>query len=126
MDQDDADDAICARAAIHMFGHKHRQRITREAAYVRFGAAAVNPNPNEPGWQPGYNLVDMQGDWRREGAEALDCCTPPPAAVEPRSVPGNADPPGRRGLSTLDPVSRTAAYLCASKALGAHSGHVRH
>ena len=59
MDQDDADDAICARAAIHMFGHKHRQRITREAGYVRFGAAAVNPDPNEPGWQPGYNLVDM-------------------------------------------------------------------
>ena len=26
MDQDEVDDAICGRAAIHMFGHKHRQR----------------------------------------------------------------------------------------------------
>jgi hypothetical protein len=40
-----------------MFGHKHRQRITREDGYVRFSAGAVNPDRNEPGWQPGYNLV---------------------------------------------------------------------
>ena len=59
LDQDDSDDAICARAAIHMFGHKHRQRITQERCYVRFGAGAVNPDRNEPGWQPGYNLVDV-------------------------------------------------------------------
>ena len=59
IDQDDAEDAICGRAAIHMFGHKHRQRITRERSYVRFAAGAVNPNRNEPGWQPGYNLVDV-------------------------------------------------------------------
>ena len=60
MDQDDADDTICGRAAIHMFGHKHRQRITREAGYVRFSAAAVNPDRNERGWLPGYNFVGVQ------------------------------------------------------------------
>ena len=59
MDQDDADEAICGRAAIHMFGHKHRQRITREADYVRFAAGAVNPPRNEPAWRPGYNFVDV-------------------------------------------------------------------
>ena len=59
MDQDDADDAICSRAAIHMFGHKHRQRIMREAGYIRFSAGAVNPDRNEPGWCPGYNLIDV-------------------------------------------------------------------
>ena len=57
MDHDDAEDAICARAALHMFGHTHRQRITREARYVRFSAGAVNPDRNNRGWQPGYNLV---------------------------------------------------------------------
>ena len=59
MDHDDADEAICSRAAIHMFGHKHRQRITREADYIRFAAGAVNPARNELGWQPGYNLIDV-------------------------------------------------------------------
>ena len=59
MDQDDADEAICARAPIHMFGHKHRQRITREEDYVRFSAGAVNPDRNESGCGPGYNLIDL-------------------------------------------------------------------
>lgn len=60
MDQDEADDAICGRAAIHMFGHKHRQRIHRDNQYVRFSAGAVNPDRQEAGWLPGYNLVDVQ------------------------------------------------------------------
>ena len=60
MDQDDVEDAIGARAAIQMFGHKHRQRITRERGYVRFSAGAINPDRNERGWQPGYNLVDVR------------------------------------------------------------------
>ncbi|MEN2504681.1 metallophosphoesterase [Stutzerimonas stutzeri] len=59
MDQDDANDAICGRAAIHMFGHKHRQRIARDPQYIRFSAGAVNPDRNEQGWAPGYNLVDV-------------------------------------------------------------------
>jgi hypothetical protein len=59
MDGDAADEAICNRAAIQMFGHKHRQRITREASYVRFSAGAVNPDRAEPGWEPGYNLIDV-------------------------------------------------------------------
>ena len=59
MDQDAVDDAICARGAIHMFGHKHRQRITQDKEYVRFSAGAVNPERNDLGWQPGYNLVDV-------------------------------------------------------------------
>lgn len=57
MDQDDVNDAICGRSAIHMFGHKHRQRIIREEGYVRFSAGAVNPDRNDLGWIPGYNLV---------------------------------------------------------------------
>ena len=60
LDQDDADDAICGRAAIHMFGHKHRQRITQDRSYVRFGAGALNPERNKPGWPPGYNLVNVE------------------------------------------------------------------
>ncbi|SFB61050.1 metallophosphoesterase [Azotobacter beijerinckii] len=60
MDQDDVNDAICGRAAIHMFGHKHRLRTAVGEGYIRFSAGAVNPDRNEPGWIPGYNLVDVQ------------------------------------------------------------------
>lgn len=59
MDQDAAEDAICGRAAIQLFGHKHRQRIAREVNYIRFSAGAVNPDRNEPSWLPGYNLIDL-------------------------------------------------------------------
>ena len=60
MDQDDVQDAFCARAAIHLFGHKHRQRVTQDPDYIRFAAGAVNPDRNEAGWQPGYNLIDLR------------------------------------------------------------------
>ncbi|WP_211441232.1 metallophosphoesterase [Collimonas humicola] len=60
LDQDEVDDAICGRAAIHLFGHKHRQRITRDDSYVRFSAGAVNPDRHEAGWNPGYNLIDLR------------------------------------------------------------------
>jgi predicted phosphodiesterase len=59
MDQDAVDDAIKERAGIHLFGHKHRQRIQRETGFVRFSAGAVNPDRNELGWQPGYNLFKL-------------------------------------------------------------------
>jgi len=59
MDSDEANDAICARAVLHLFGHKHRQRITQEQDYVRYSAGAVNPDRNENGWLPGYNLIEL-------------------------------------------------------------------
>lgn len=60
IDCDDVDDATSGgRAALHLFGHKHRQRIHRDAMYVRFSAGAVNPERQEPGWEPGYNLVKV-------------------------------------------------------------------
>lgn len=60
IDQDEVQDAFCARAAIHLFGHKHRQRVTQDPDYIRFAAGAVNPDRNEIGWQPGYNLIDVR------------------------------------------------------------------
>lgn len=71
MDQDDANDAICGRASIHMFGHKHRQRIVRDPQYVRFSAGAVNPDRQELGWQPGYNLVEIHVRGEGQGREII-------------------------------------------------------
>lgn len=59
MDQDPVEDAVCGRAALHFFGHKHRQRIHMDRHFVRFSAGAVNPDRYEAGWEPGYNLVKL-------------------------------------------------------------------
>jgi hypothetical protein len=37
MDGDAIEDAVNARAAMHLFGHKHRQRVTRDEHWVRIG-----------------------------------------------------------------------------------------
>lgn len=59
MDYDDIDDTINERAPIQFFGHRHRQRITATNGYIRFSAGAVNPARYEPGWEPGYNLINL-------------------------------------------------------------------
>lgn len=59
-DQDEVDEKITNRAAIHLFGHKHRQRVTKGDGYIRFSAGAVNPDRGEVGWQPAYNLIDVR------------------------------------------------------------------
>ena len=63
-DNDDIEDAMTSRAQLHFFGHKHRQRITQEDRYVRYSAGAVNPDRHEPGWEPGYNLLQLAIDVR--------------------------------------------------------------
>lgn len=58
-DGDKVADAIKARASVHVFGHKHRQRIDRDPSYVSFSAGAVNPDRKEREWLPGYNIVRL-------------------------------------------------------------------
>ena len=59
MDCDQVTDAIKGRASIHVFGHKHRQRIDRDPRYVAFSAGAVNPDRTEKDWRPGYNIIRL-------------------------------------------------------------------
>ena len=60
IDNDEIEDAVRGRAAIQFFGHRHRQRLFRERDFMRFAAAAVNPDRNELGWEPGYNIVKLE------------------------------------------------------------------
>ncbi len=59
-DGDAVDDALTSRAALHLFGHKHKQRAVMEATYVRLGAGAVNPSRHEKPYDPGYNLICLE------------------------------------------------------------------
>lgn len=58
-DSDRIRDDIKHRASIHLFGHKHRQRIDRDPDYVAFSAGAVNPDRHERDWRPGYNIIGI-------------------------------------------------------------------
>jgi 3',5'-cyclic AMP phosphodiesterase CpdA len=63
IDGDDVENALDRRATFQLFGHKHKQRVHREADFVRWGAGAVNPSRSERQYEPGYNLVriDLAG-----------------------------------------------------------------
>ncbi|MEH2612950.1 metallophosphoesterase [Bradyrhizobium sp. AZCC 1693] len=66
IDGDDVENALDRRATFQLFGHKHKQRVHREADFVRWGAGAVNPSRAEKQYEPGYNLVriDLVGTGR--------------------------------------------------------------
>lgn len=59
MDHDEIEQDLNDRAAIHLFGHKHRQMAVLADRHIRIGAAAVNPDRYEAGFEPGYNLIDL-------------------------------------------------------------------
>jgi len=59
VDVTQVDDDVNSRTKLQFFGHEHTQRCTRDPAYTRFKAGAVNPDKRELGWRPGYNLVDL-------------------------------------------------------------------
>lgn len=67
MDMDGVEDALNNRAAIQLFGHKHRIRLTETGNYIRFSAGAVNPDRGEGGWEPGYNLIDLNVEGSASG-----------------------------------------------------------
>lgn len=72
MDHEAVDDALNGSAGLHLFGHKHRLRASREPhQYMRFQAGALNPDANETGWQPAYNLIKLtvNGDGAERGLD---------------------------------------------------------
>jgi hypothetical protein len=59
MDHDDIEQDLNDRAVLHLFGHKHRQTAVLADRHIRIGAAAVNPDRYEAGFEPGYNLINL-------------------------------------------------------------------
>jgi len=59
-DHDDLDDALWDSCALHLIGHKHRQRYRTDTRGIRLAAGSVNPSRTEGNWEPGYNLIRLQ------------------------------------------------------------------
>ncbi|BBO14737.1 metallophosphoesterase [Bradyrhizobium sp. TM102] len=70
-DADRFTDDVKNRASVHLFGHKHRQRIDRDPNYVTFSAGAVNPDRQEKGWSPGYNIIRLAVETDTAGESKL-------------------------------------------------------
>lgn len=60
LDQDTAEDLFVKRARLQLFGHKHRQRLTRIEEGVRISSGAMHPDVREPNWQPRYNFFQLE------------------------------------------------------------------
>lgn len=59
-DSDEIDDALRESCALHLLGHKHRQRYKTDDNGVQLVAGAVNPSRTEKNWDPGYNLIKLR------------------------------------------------------------------
>ncbi|EPJ0520694.1 hypothetical protein ACTBCM_005516, partial [Klebsiella variicola] len=46
-------------APLQIFGHIHTNRVDMVRDYVRLTASAMNPDRHEDGWEPGYNLIEL-------------------------------------------------------------------
>jgi len=60
VDNDDLDDALWNSCAVHLLGHKHRQRYLAGENGVRLAGGAVNPSRTERNWEPGYNFLKLK------------------------------------------------------------------
>lgn len=47
-------------ARIHLFGHEHTNRIELARDWIRIAASAAHPDRTEGGWEPGYNLIELE------------------------------------------------------------------
>jgi predicted phosphodiesterase len=54
------DDHLSDVAAIQLLGHVHTSRIKMDRDYLRIVASAAQPDRRETGWEPGYNIMEIE------------------------------------------------------------------
>jgi hypothetical protein len=65
LDKDEIEIDLNLRAAIQLFGHKHRQAIeyvyyNNANATLRLASGAIQPERDKPHWKPRYNIVALE------------------------------------------------------------------
>lgn len=64
-DQDQLEMRLFGTPNIVLFGHRHVQILRREHnGSIVFSAGSVNPDRNETGWEPAYNLIELTSETR--------------------------------------------------------------
>ena len=52
-------DHLATVSQLQLFGHAHTNRIELNRDFVRVAASAAHPDRQEHGWEPGYNLIEL-------------------------------------------------------------------
>ena len=52
-------DHLATVSQLQLFGHVHTNRIELHRDFVRVAASAAHPDRQEHGWEPGYNLIEL-------------------------------------------------------------------
>ncbi|KAA1233653.1 metallophosphoesterase [Agrobacterium tumefaciens] len=96
MDAENVRNAFENRTTIQFFGHNHVNRAAKDDGWVRFEAGAVNPDPYETGWEPGYNLIKLDvtgaGQERKLIVRAhVFVWQSNPDSYQPKQFPGGRD-----------------------------------
>lgn len=89
---------IEAVAKLHLFGHEHTRRVEEGVRFTAVRAGAVHPDRIEPGWDPGYNWINLSVEnsgpkrqlhveiWVRKRDGARFIAVPNPDNVSPWSL----------------------------------------
>lgn len=57
-------DHLDSVARLHLFGHEHTSRVEQHTRFARVRAGSANPDRDETGWEPGYNLIELEVEGR--------------------------------------------------------------
>ena len=52
-------DHLAVVSPLHLFGHVHTNRVELNRDFVKVSASAAHPDRQEHGWEPGYNLIEL-------------------------------------------------------------------
>jgi hypothetical protein len=89
---------IEAVAKLHLFGHEHTRRVEEGVRFTAVRAGAVHPDRFEPGWDPGYNWINLSVEnsgskrhlhveiWVRKRDGARFIAVPNPVNANPWSI----------------------------------------
>lgn len=58
-DKDEIAKWLDAHVKVQLFGHKHTQRVKRDAENIVIYSGAMHPERGELGWEPRYNLISL-------------------------------------------------------------------
>lgn len=59
-DGDDVEGWLDVHARVQLFGHRHQHRVRPIADNIRIASGAMHPERGEPGWEPRYNLINLE------------------------------------------------------------------
>lgn len=71
INSDNIRDQLDNHIQIQLFGHKHRSRYDYGDNHIRVSAISLHPDKDELGYEPGYNIIDLIHDGKKDNKEII-------------------------------------------------------